>query len=141
MDRLGWRERVTDVLDPVDLLPQAGQGAVAVQCRADDGATRELVGAIDDRPSRRAIEAERAVLATLGGGCTMPVGAYALVEGDVLDLVGLVCSGDGRTLIRAGRRGTDPATLGAAVALALLEGGAAAIEGFDALVAEDAVRP
>jgi len=145
MDRLGWRDRLTEVLDPVDLLPQAGQGAVALQCRADDRATRDLLAAIDDLSSQRAVRAERAVLATLGGGCTMPVGAYARGEGDghgdELDLVGLVSSGDGRTLIRLGRRGVDPEALGAEVALGLLEGGAAAIEGFEALVSEDAVRP
>ena len=67
MDRLGWRDRLTDILDPVDLLPQAGQGAIALQCRADDAATRSLLLAVDHEPSRRAVRAERAVLAGLGG--------------------------------------------------------------------------
>ena len=77
MERLGWTARLTDILDPVDVLPQAGQGAIAVQCRADDGATRELLSSIDDVPSHRALRAERSVLAGLGGSCTVPVGAWA----------------------------------------------------------------
>src|SRR5271167_1600199 len=83
MDRLGWAGRVSAVLDPVDVLPQAGQGAIAVQCRADDAGTRELLAAIDHAPSQRALRAERAVLAGLGGSCTVPVGAYAEPAGDV----------------------------------------------------------
>ena len=77
MERLGWLSKVRDVLDPVDVLPQAGQGAIAVQCRADDAGTRELLAAIDHEPSHRALRAERAVLAALGGSCTLPVGAFA----------------------------------------------------------------
>ncbi len=130
MERLGWLERVADVLDPVDVLPQAGQGAIAVQCRADDEATRRLLNAIDHESSRRAVRAERAVLAGLGGSCTVPVGAYARGEGDELDVVGLAASGDGRTVIRLTRRGADPEAVGAEVARALLDGGAAGLEGF-----------
>jgi hydroxymethylbilane synthase len=130
MERLGWLERVADVLDPIDVLPQAGQGAIAVQCRADDEATQRLLDAIDHEPSRRAVRAERAVLAGLGGSCTVPVGAYGREEGDGLDVVGLAASGDGRTVIRLTRRGKDPEAVGAEVARALLEGGAAALEGF-----------
>ena len=130
MERLGWLERVADVLDPVDVLPQAGQGAMAVQCRADDEVTRRLLGAIDHEPSHRAVRAERAVLAGLGGSCTVPVGAYARVEGDELDVIGLAASGDGRTVIRLSRRGRDPEAVGAEVAQALLDGGAAGLEGF-----------
>ena len=72
MERLGWMHKVRDVLDPVDVLPQAGQGAIAVQCRADDATTRALLAAIDHEPSHRALRSERAVLATLGGNCTLP---------------------------------------------------------------------
>ncbi len=76
--RLGWEDRLSDVVDPMDLLPQAGQGAIALQCRADDDETRALLGAIDHAPSHRAVRAERAVLAALGGSCTVPVAAYAV---------------------------------------------------------------
>ncbi len=132
LERLGWESRLSDILDPVDVLPQAGQGAIAVQCRADDDETRRLLAAIDHGPSQRALRAERAVLAGLGGSCTVPVGAYAEPDGDgtALRVSGLVASGDGHTVIRLARHGEDPETVGAEVARALLSGGGAAIEGF-----------
>jgi len=139
MERLGWLHKVRDVLDPVDVLPQAGQGAIAVQCRADDAATRELLAAIDHEPSHRALRSERAVLAALGGNCTLPVGAFA--EPDEMDetgmglrVSGLLASGDGHTVVRITRQGDDPEAVGVAVARALVEGGGAAIEGFDGLL-------
>ncbi len=135
MERLGWLGKVRDVLDPVDVLPQAGQGAIAVQCRADDSGTRELLAAIDHVPSHRAVRSERAVLAALGGNCTLPVGAFAEPDGTGVGLrvSGVLASGDGHIVIRMSRRGDDPEAVGAAVARALVEGGGAAIDGFDAL--------
>jgi hydroxymethylbilane synthase len=136
MDRLGWRDKVSDVLDPVDVLPQAGQGAIAVQCGVDDAATRELLATIDHEASHRALRAERAVLATLGGNCTLPVGAFA--EPDTTDdtglslrVSGLLASGDGHTVIRVTLGGADPEAMGEAVARGLVDGGGAAIEGFE----------
>jgi hydroxymethylbilane synthase len=146
MERLGWMNKVRDVLDPFDMLPQAGQGAIAVQCRADDADTRELLAAIDHEPSHRAVRSERAVLATLGGNCTLPVGAFAEPDrsgkgngngdgsGALLRVSGLLASGDGHTVIRVTRHGDDPEAVGAAVARALLEGGGASIEGFEGLL-------
>jgi hydroxymethylbilane synthase len=142
MERLGWLSKVRDVLDPIDLLPQAGQGAIAVQCRADDTGTRKLLAAIDHEPSHRALRAERAALAALGGNCTLPVGAFAEPDetdetdetGVGLRVTGLLASGDGHTVVRMTRRGNDPEAVGAAVARALIEGGGAAIEGFDGLL-------
>ena len=135
MERLGWLRKVRDVLDPVDVLPQAGQGAIAVQCRADDSGTRELLAAIDHVPSHRAVRSERAVLAALGGNCTLPVGAFAEPDGTGVGLrvSGVLASGDGHIVIRMSRRGDDPEAVGAAVARALVEGGGAAIDGFDVL--------
>ena len=134
LQRLGWEDRLSDVLDPLDVLPQAGQGAIAVQCRAGDEGTRRLLGAIDHGPSHRALVAERAVLATLGGSCTVPVGAFAEAAGAggsaALRVSGLLASGDGRTVIRMARQGDDPEAVGADLARALLGGGGAAIEGF-----------
>jgi hydroxymethylbilane synthase len=140
MERLGWLDQVSDVLDPVDVLPQAGQGAIAVQCRADDDGTRGVLRAIDHDATHRAVRAERAVLATLGGSCTVPVGALAEMAdarggGDgapALRVSGLVASADGHRMIRLSREGHDPEAVGTAVARALLDGGGAAIEGFDA---------
>jgi hydroxymethylbilane synthase len=136
MERLEWVDQVTDVLDPIDVLPQAGQGVIAVQCRADDEGTREVLAAIDHVATHRALRAERTVLAALGGSCSVPVGAYAEPvfpsEGaSTLRLSGLVASADGHTLIRLSRQGDDPEALGAEVGEALLEGGGAAIEGFE----------
>ncbi len=142
MERLGWTDRLSDVLHPLDVLPQAGQGAIAVQCRVADDGTRELLGAIDHEPSHRALCAERAVLAELGGSCSLPVGALAeTVNGDgaavvgVLRVSGLLASADGRTLIRRTGLGQDPETLGREVAQALLNSGGRAVEGFDATLA------
>jgi hydroxymethylbilane synthase len=132
MERLGWTDRLSDVLDPEDVLPQAGQGAIAVQCRTDDGETRRLLAAVDDAPSHAALQAERAVLATLGGSCSVPVGAWAEVTGRSTALMvhGLVASADGHTVVRLRREGDDPEEVGARLARALMEGGGAAIEGF-----------
>jgi hydroxymethylbilane synthase len=134
MERLGWMHRLTDILDPLDVLPQAGQGAIAVQCRVDDPDTRALLSAIDHPRSHRAVRAERAVLAALGGSCTVPVGAWAenVDDGPELRVHGLIASGDGRVVIRMTRRGDDPEPIGAEVARALLvDGGGSGIEGFD----------
>jgi hydroxymethylbilane synthase len=147
MERLGWLDQVTDILDPVDVLPQAGQGAIAVQCRADDERCRAFLAAIDDDATHRAVRAERAVLAALGGSCTVPVGALAesvpATRGAVaaLRVSGLVASADGHTMIRLSRDGDDPEAVGTAVAVALLDGGGAAIEGFaDGPVGSGAAR-
>jgi hydroxymethylbilane synthase len=144
MERLGWMHRLSDVLHPKDVLPQAGQGAIAVQCRADDAATREILGAIDDPPSHRSLRAERAVLAGLGGSCTIPVGAWAQHVPDSMEVRvhGLLASGDGRVVIRMSRSGDDPERVGAEVARALLiDGGGSDIEGFDAAAVGQRTAP
>jgi hydroxymethylbilane synthase len=144
MERLGWMHRLSDILDPFDLLPQAGQGAIAVQCRTDDDVTHALLSSIDDAPSHRAVAAERAVLAGLGGSCTVPVGAWAQTTMGSSDLHvhGLVASGDGRVVVRMSRHGDDPELVGAEVAHALLvEGGGSGIEGFDEAALAGRGRP
>ena len=122
LDRLGLAPAVVDVLDPSVMLPQAGQGALAVECRAGDGAVLETLAAIEHRVSRLAVDAERAFLAELGGDCTVPAGAYAVAGADgLIDLTGLVASPDGRRMAREHRSGRDPAELGRSVARLLLE--------------------
>lgn len=118
LERLGMGDRIAEALDPATMVPQAAQGAIAVECRDDDEATITALRTIDHGPTRRAVDAERAFLATLGGGCTLPVGAYA--EGDTL--VGLIASFDGRICLRHELRGDDPQALGRAVAEHLLHG-------------------
>ncbi len=122
LDRLGLSPAVVDVLDPSVMLPQAGQGALAVECRAGDAAVLEALSAIEHRASRLAVDAERAFLAELDGDCTVPAGAYAVVGADGrIDLTGLVASPDGRRVARERRSGDDPAELGRSVARLLLE--------------------
>jgi hydroxymethylbilane synthase len=122
------------VLDPDLLLPAPGQGALGVQCRAD-GPWLELLEAIDDRPSRTATAAERAFLAGLGGGCALPIAAYAQVEDGRLRLLGRVTAPDGSAQIDVNesvalRGDSGPAAaerLGSDLAGAALARGAAAL--------------
>jgi len=125
--RLGRTAEVTEVLDPPLMLPQVAQGALAVECRADDDRVRALLAEIEHGPSRRAVDAERAFLAELGGGCDRPVGAYATVddEGGV-HLDALVVSGDGRILFRDHADGDDPKAVGKGLGRSLLDRAGAA---------------
>jgi hydroxymethylbilane synthase len=78
LEILGLTARIAEELDPAVFVPAPGQGCVAVECRSEDAATAELLGAIDDPPTRAAVEAERAFLAELGSGCSLPVGVHAV---------------------------------------------------------------
>jgi hydroxymethylbilane synthase len=121
--RLGRAPEATEVLPPGVLLPQVAQGALAVECRADDDEVRSLLASVEHAPSRRAVDTERAFLATLGGGCDLPVGALATVGGDgTITIDALLATLDGRQAVRATRHGTDPAEVGAEVASFLLDG-------------------
>ncbi|MEA2825688.1 MAG: hydroxymethylbilane synthase [Actinomycetota bacterium] len=122
LQRLGRSAERTDVLDPELVVPQVGQGAMAVECREDDTATRDLLAAIDDRPTRLAVEAERAFLREVGGSCDLPVGAYATIgDGDTIRLEGMLATGDGRIVIRRRDEDSDPVELGRLVARYLLD--------------------
>jgi hydroxymethylbilane synthase len=122
--RLARTSEVAEVLPTSVLLPQVAQGAPAVECRADDGEVLALLAGIEHRPSRLAVDTERAFLATLGGGCDLPVGALATVDGDgeTITVEALLATFDGRQVVRARRRGVDPIALGAEVASYLLDG-------------------
>ncbi len=129
--RLGLANYITELL-PVELLtPATGQGALAVEARADDRRARRLLRPLDHLPTRRAVTAERAVLATLGGGCRVPLGAHAIPtpDGASLRLLAVVASPDGRRLIRVERIGPAqrPVALGHQVARELLRQGAGEI--------------
>ncbi|WP_052337231.1 hydroxymethylbilane synthase [Nocardioides alkalitolerans] len=108
--RIGRTHEITEVLDPLQMLPAPGQGALAVECRSDDPDLVAALGAIDDAPTRAAVEAERAVLATLEAGCSAPVGALAeVVEGEEADelwIRAVVMSTDGGLSIRMSATGS-----------------------------------
>jgi hydroxymethylbilane synthase len=123
LDRVGRSDVIAELLDVDLVLPQVGQGALAIECRADDVETRRVVGRIEHAPSRRAVDCERAYLAAIGGGCDLPVGAYATEQRDgSLLLRAVMASLDGRVLLRHADEGGDPAELGARVARHLLDG-------------------
>ena len=115
LKRLGLEQHVTEWL-PLDvMLPAPGQGALAVQCRSDDLATLEILAALEDSATRQAVTAERAFLSGLGGGCAVPVAAYAESVGDKrleIRLTGLVISEDGTKAIKVNGEGTDALQLG-----------------------------
>lgn len=112
LTRLGLDNHVTEWLALDLMLPAPGQGALAVQCRLDDRETLDLLAPLEDQATRKAVTAERAFLSGLGGGCSVPVAAYANVEGKTILLTGLVISEDGKKAIHVKRTGTDANVLG-----------------------------
>jgi hydroxymethylbilane synthase len=131
LDRLGLAERVAERVDPGVVLPQVAQGALAVECRADDHATQGLLARIDDADVRTAVTAERAYLAELGGGCNLPCGALAETDaGGGVRLDALLGSLDGRISLRVRVEGSDPAAVGAEAARRLVdeEGGRVVVD-------------
>lgn len=128
LKRLGFEEVITELIEPDLLLPAVGQGIIGIEARAGDDDVLRLLAPLDDRTARTAITAERAFLARIGGGCQIPVGALAYLEGDALLLYGMIGARDGR-MVRGVRRGPvlDPAGLGVALAEELLEAGGQAL--------------
>lgn len=133
--RLGRQDEVTETIDPIQMLPAPGQGALAVECRADDSATLELLAGLDDPDTRAAVTAERSLLATLEAGCSAPVGALAEIawgdDGDELWLRAVVSDVNGTPSIRLSATGTphDAAAVGEGLAAEMLAEGAADLMG------------
>ena len=123
LDRLGISELADHVFESDQMIPQVGQGAIAIECREDDLETIGLLGEVVDELTGTCVMAERSYLAELGGGCELPVGAYAYKRGDDLYLETLLASLDGGTVLRAKHQGSDPITLGAQTAQELLASG------------------
>jgi hydroxymethylbilane synthase len=121
--RLGWHDRIRDLISADIMCPAAGQGALAIETR-DGGDVREMARKLDHAETRRAVEAERAMLAVLGGGCQVPIGAHAQIEGGEIILRAIVASPDGSRMIRGKRSGTDPHQVGAELGRRLLDEGA-----------------
>jgi hydroxymethylbilane synthase len=137
LERLGLAERIAEYLEPWVVLPQVAQGALAVECRADDDVTRAALAAIDDPLAHAAVDAERAFLEQLGGGCNLPCGALAAARADdrvesgvAVDIEVLLATLDGRIVVRARASGSDPVATGRDAARLLLDdnGGRALLE-------------
>jgi hydroxymethylbilane synthase len=105
LDRLGLGERIAERLEPDIVPPAPGQGAIAIQIRGDDTRLLEIVAAIDDRPTKQAVEAERLFLGASGGGCRSPIGSFATVGDGTLDILGGYATPDGARVAFAHRRG------------------------------------
>jgi hydroxymethylbilane synthase len=126
LERLGFAEVITQVLDRAWMLPAVGQGALGLECRAGDHETLGLVQPLNHLPTRQAVLAERALLRALGGGCQVPIGAAATVAGETLTLRGAVLDPDGKRRIEDCIAGsaTEAEELGRRLAKLLLEQGA-----------------
>ena len=135
--RLGYGSRISTVLPADTCVPAPGQGIIAVEIRSDDTTTGGIVGKIGDPIAAAALTAERVVVTRLGGGCQMPIGAYAVVSEHELTLTAVVLSVDGGRAARSQTRGlpTEAELVGARAAEQLLERGAA-----DILADVDTVR-
>jgi hydroxymethylbilane synthase len=107
-----------------EMVPAPGQGSLAVQVRAEDRTTRAVVSVLDHLPSRRALEAERALVQLLGGGCDLPLGALAAVKGDRIRMVALVATTDGAKVVRTASESTDASVVASTLAQRLRDDGA-----------------
>jgi hydroxymethylbilane synthase len=132
--RLGRADEASEILDAERMLPAPAQGALAVECRADDEQAQATLAALDDPASRAAVDAERAVLTALQAGCSAPIGALAHVLATTLVLRGSVTAADGSAAVHRETTGptTTAADLGRRLAADLLAGGAASMMGSTA---------
>jgi hydroxymethylbilane synthase len=126
LDRLGFSQRISEVLSPEVCMPAVGQGAVAVECRLKDREAEELLAPLDDQETRAAVIAERALLGALHGGCQVPMGAFARVEHGQLVMDACVCSVDGVHCVKqhAASPPDQAVQLGEHLARLLVEAGA-----------------
>ncbi len=129
LKRLGFQQRITAYLTPEQSLPAIGQGAIGIECRTDDDWVNGLIGSLHDGPTAVCVQAERAMNHRLMGGCQVPVAGYAVLEGDVLSLRGLVGEPDGTRILRGEELGpaSQAEAIGERLAVGLLKQGADAI--------------
>jgi hydroxymethylbilane synthase len=123
LNRLGKTQLVRQVIAVDVMTPAAGQGALAIEIRSGDSATRSLLAFLEDASARATTTCERALLNKLGGGCQVPIGAFAEIEGRRIRLNALVADPDGSKVLRETREGDDPARLGEEVGEILLRRG------------------
>jgi len=126
LKRMGWEDRIAEVLSVDSMCPAVGQGALAIETRAGGGDAERICGQLDHAETRLAVLAERALLGALGGGCQVPIGAYGRIEDGKLLLMAVVCSPDGKRLIRRNTAGAlaEAAALGQRLGQELLDAGA-----------------
>lgn len=129
LDRLGWSDRVTEAIPPEISLPAVGQGAIGVESRTSAAEVTEILTALDHRETRAGVEAERALLAELQGGCQVPLGAWGRLEGGQLVLDACVLSADGTQCLRERATGptSDAEHIGRDLARRMLDAGAGRI--------------
>jgi hydroxymethylbilane synthase len=125
--RLGLAQRIRTRLSVGDSLPAPGQGALGIECLAERDDVMQAVGRLADPDTAACVRAERAVSRALGGSCTRPLAAYAVMDEGTINVSALVASVDGRRVVRAQARGKDPEAVGSAAAQALKDLGAEAI--------------
>jgi len=122
--RLGIEPEHARALEAAEMVPAPGQGCLALQCRDDDDRTMEALGPIDHRASHLALDAERSLMWRLGGGCSLPLGAFATVDGEVVRMVAMIATADGDRVIRVDETGGAPEDVAGLVARALIAAGA-----------------
>jgi len=123
LNRLGKTQLIRQVIPEDVMTPAAGQGALGIEIRRGDTATRALLAFLDDAAARATTTCERALLNKLGGGCQVPIGAFAEMRAGQLHLNGLVAHPDGTKILRETRQGNDPVKLGEEVGETLLRRG------------------
>lgn len=114
LKRLGMNDRIRSSLSPTEITPAPGQGALAIEVRSTDQELIDAISRLDHLPTRHCVEAERSLLAAFGGGCHLPMGAYAVSSGEQITICGALGLPDGSRLIRLGLEGPldDPKGLG-----------------------------
>jgi hydroxymethylbilane synthase len=129
LTRLGKTQLVREVLSKEFMCPAAGQGALGIEIRADDLEMRKYLAFLDDAAARATTTCERALLNKLGGGCQVPIGAFAEIQNEILSLTAVVAQPDGSLILREEQSGADPIALGEKVGETLLHRGATKILG------------
>lgn len=128
LKRMGWSEDVvTEFLDKESMLPAIGQGALGIECRADDKEVLELLSAVHNSDVERSTQAEREFLRLMDGSCQVPIAAHATTDGDNIIFKGLIMSTDGQVRFETAIEGTDPVAIGAEAAQQMKENGASRI--------------
>lgn len=124
LKRLGWNDRIQELIDPDVMCPAVGQGSLAIETRDDGGVGHTFAMKLDDGITRAAVTAERSLLATLEGGCQVPIGAHATIAGSTIRLRAIVASVDGSRIVRDEMSGNEPILVGRILGERLLHAGA-----------------